>query len=330
MSKEALQKRYEARSAAYRQLISETRFILANGIREQGIRIQYPILSRLKAFESFYEKTVRKSIKSDPFDEINDIAALRVVCIYRDDLGKMSRLVQESFDVVKVDEKVVTTPTTEFGYMSNHYIVKLPPRYSGKRYDDIKHLKCEVQVRTLLMHAWAVASHDLQYKKDIDIPAELKRDFYALSGLLHLADSQLEIFRKARETFRTGLMARNSQALDLNQEMNLDTLFAFLRSRVADRAMSSPQDYSRLLSELRQAGYNKLSRLSSAFDRAYPVFESYESRKPAKGTPSGRYVDVGVVRLSLAMVDSCFAELAHLDTREIAEYAKLISAHRQT
>ena len=59
--------------------------------------------------------------------------------------------------------------------------------YSGPRYDNIAVLPFEIQVRTIAMDAWANVSHHLDYKSDKDVPAELRKDFYALSGLFYLA-----------------------------------------------------------------------------------------------------------------------------------------------
>ncbi len=55
--------------------------------------------------------------------------------------------------------------------------------YKGPRYDTIVGMPFEIQVRTILMDAWANVSHYLAYKSDIDVPINLQRDFYALGGL---------------------------------------------------------------------------------------------------------------------------------------------------
>jgi len=79
-----------------------------------------------------------------------------------------------------------------------HACISLPNHFRGSRYDPIKSLKCEIQVRTASMHAWATVSHHLDYKQEADIPSELKDDFYALSGVFYIADSLFEQFREAR------------------------------------------------------------------------------------------------------------------------------------
>ena len=65
-----------------------------------------------------------------------------------------------------------TLKTSEFGYMDDHYIVRLPKECKGPRYNDIKPLKCEIQVRTISMDAWDAVSHHLDYKQKIDIPSK--------------------------------------------------------------------------------------------------------------------------------------------------------------
>ncbi|MBI4489516.1 MAG: hypothetical protein HY694_10565 [Deltaproteobacteria bacterium] len=54
----------------------------------------------------------------------------------------------------------------------------------------------EIQIRTIAQDAWASISHYLDYKKESDIPAQLRRDFYALSGLFYVADRHFAMLKK--------------------------------------------------------------------------------------------------------------------------------------
>jgi putative GTP pyrophosphokinase len=65
--------------------------------------------------------------------------------------------------------------------------------HSGPRYDPLKHLRFEVQVRTIVMDAGAAVSHHLDYKGGTSVPSELRKDFYALSGLFYVADQHFEV-----------------------------------------------------------------------------------------------------------------------------------------
>jgi len=57
-------------------------------------------------------------------------------------------------------------------------------------------MKCEIQVRTILQHAWAEIEHDLVYKSPADIPFRVRRRFASLAGLLEIADREFESLRQ--------------------------------------------------------------------------------------------------------------------------------------
>jgi putative GTP pyrophosphokinase len=82
--------------------------------------------------------------------------------------------------------------------MSVHHIVRFGSKHKGERYDNIKNIPFEIQVRTIAMDAWANISHYLDYKTEQDIPTELKRDFHALSGMFYVADKHFQLFFEQR------------------------------------------------------------------------------------------------------------------------------------
>ncbi len=95
---------------------------------------------------------------------------------------------------------------------SVHYVVsmnedrlKLPENrgYAG--------IKCEIQIRTVLQHAWAEIEHDLGYKSEIDIPKDIRRSFSRLAGLLEVADKEFQEIRDFLETYREKVEAEISE-----------------------------------------------------------------------------------------------------------------------
>ena len=86
-------------------------------------------------------------------------------------------MVESLFDVLAAEDKVegVGDPST-FGYMSQHFEATNPDEHTGPRYDRLRGIRFEVQVRTLLMDAWANVSHYLAYKGDASIPPELRTE----------------------------------------------------------------------------------------------------------------------------------------------------------
>lgn len=79
-----------------------------------------------------------------------------------------------------------------FGYCSVHYVVEMSQKrlnlYEHQAYEG---LKCEIQIRSVLQHAWAEIEHDLGYKSEIAIPKRIRRNFSRLAGLLEIADKEI-------------------------------------------------------------------------------------------------------------------------------------------
>lgn len=192
----------------------------------EGVEIAN-VSHRAKALDSFLEKCVRKSYR-DPFGEIEDFAGVRVVYLYSSDHERIVRCLEDEFDIVNVADKRLEVRVDQFGYQAVHYIVKLGNKSSGARYDGIKDLVCEIQVRTVLQDAWAIINHHLVYKQEDDVPSQLKRKIIAVSAMFELADREFDAFRKERQEYITQIEAvRHSETEFLSQEVNADTLLAF-------------------------------------------------------------------------------------------------------
>lgn len=111
------------------------------------------------------------------------------------DIDSVSQIIKENFDIDEVNsiDKRKAIETDRFGYLSVHYVVKL--NHARRQLDENKHfsdLKCEVQIRTILQHAWAAIDHKLRYKNKDEMPPKLRRQLYRISALLETADEQFE------------------------------------------------------------------------------------------------------------------------------------------
>ncbi len=161
------------------------------------------------------------------------------------------------------------------------------------------------------MDAWANVSHYLDYKTDVDVPKALRRDFYALSGLFYVADSHFELFFKSSKDSSdkmTSLASESKPELVL-QELNLDSMTAYLQTRLSDRDHASPKGVSVLVSELSLAGYTTIEEIDKILDRTAQAFTAYEKDHPP--TPIKRYQDIGVVRISVGIADDKFERITN-------------------
>lgn len=125
------------------------------------------IQTRLKSTASIIEKLVKqnKSIDIDSVEEnIHDIAGVRVICSYIDDVYLVAEALLKQDDITLVTRKDYIENPKANGYRSLHLIVKVPVFLSERRLE----MEVEVQLRTIAMDFWASLEHQLHYKTNFD------------------------------------------------------------------------------------------------------------------------------------------------------------------
>ena len=119
----------------------------------------------IKSSESIREKLIRKNIPidSDAISKLDDIAGVRVICSFVDDIYMLADCLLKQDDIKLISKKDYIKNPKENGYRSLHLIVETPVFLeSGKRY-----MRVEVQLRTIAMEFWANLEHRLRYKKNL-------------------------------------------------------------------------------------------------------------------------------------------------------------------
>lgn len=193
----SLKNEYNRRYEKYGRLKEEIKYILERELESQQIPY-HSIESRVKTFDSFIDK-VRRQEHDKPFETVDDISGARIICLFLSDIKRIERIIESNFTIIKKDDKITAKPEEAFGYLSIHYVVVLPESYNGPRYNDLKKLNSEIQLRTVAMHTWSTISHYLDYKSPNAIPSHLRKDFNALSALFYVADSHFELFFRSSQ-----------------------------------------------------------------------------------------------------------------------------------
>ena len=155
------------------------------------------VQSRLKTIPSILEKSVRYGIE-DPVNnldvvkrEILDIAGIRVVCNYEEDLHTMSNILLEQEDINLIKVKDYCSNPKPSGYRSLHVVVAVPVYLlSGKRIVPV-----EIQFRSIAMDAWASLEHELRYKNKGTISEENANTLKECADTLHEVDERLSRIR---------------------------------------------------------------------------------------------------------------------------------------
>ncbi|GGO29351.1 GTP pyrophosphokinase [Deinococcus humi] len=183
---------YQAREARYAALRDAALAHTTHLIEEAGLKV-HNITGRLKRPESLADKLRRKPGRYRTLEDVTDLVAVRVITYFESDVAAVSRLLEAHHEINwehSVDKSMMHDPD-RFGYMGVHYVVKVPrlvEQFTPHVTEPPQHY--EVQIRSILQHAWAEIEHDLGYKNREAVPREVQRRFYRLAGLLEMADEE--------------------------------------------------------------------------------------------------------------------------------------------
>lgn len=314
MDLDTIKSEYSKHKQGYEKLKTEIIYILESKLKAANIPY-HMIDGRIKELDSVIAK-VQRNAQGQEFEDIDkiiDICGVRIICLFLSDIEKIGLLIEKTFDVEDKDDKVLSKSESEFGYLSVHYVGKLPSDFSGPRYNDIKGLRFEIQVRTIAMHSWSTISHYLDYKSPHSIPSELRKDFQALSALFYLADSHFELFfRKGQESKQIVEKKAKKASGIASEEINLDTLSIYLKRKFSDREHNTNiDDISDLVEQLVSTDYTTIGELDKDLQRSTKAFKLYEEQYPPTDPETdepSRFMDVGVVRVALELIMGKFFE----------------------
>ena len=157
------------------------------------------VSSRLKEREECIGKFIRKyqtdleeqEMSYEIKDHITDLIGVRVTCYYETDVPHIHHILSENFEVVDVTDKTSSLELRDdtFGYKGLHLDLKLnDQRYTLPEYVQFADFQFEVQIRTIIQHAWSELDHKIKYKKSP--PVSLKRKINRLAALFELADQE--------------------------------------------------------------------------------------------------------------------------------------------
>lgn len=163
-------KQWEQFLAPYRQAVEELK------VKLKGVRTLYEyeddhspiefVTGRVKPVASILEKARRKSIPLHQIETMQDIAGLRIMCQFVDDIQIVKNMLFARKDFTVVDKRDYIAEHKESGYRSYHLVVLYPLQTTSGE----KHVLVEIQIRTLAMNFWATIEHSLNYKYSGNIP----------------------------------------------------------------------------------------------------------------------------------------------------------------
>lgn len=156
----------------------------------QGHDPIHNIESRLKTAESAYEKLRRRGYEQTPqnLSKLTDIAGVRVVCGYIEDIYKIARVFLNQTGVRLLKEKDYIKNPKSNGYRSLHLIVEIPVSLSTIQMG----IPVEIQLRTISMNMWASLEHEVSYKVNSDLVDSYKKELKACADDLYAVEERMQ------------------------------------------------------------------------------------------------------------------------------------------
>lgn len=273
----------------YERLGEIVESLLRDVANSTGVRVM-AIEGRVKTEESLKGKLTRKGDKYRALTDITDVYGARVICFFSDDVDKFAAEASKIFVVDEensVDKRAVLSPDA-FGYLSLHFVYSLPKNAGYE--NDLCEIRFEVQIRSLLQHAWAEMQHDMGYKSAFGTPKNVVREFSRVAGLLEIADKMFCEIRDGVKRYGEEIEEKIGNGTAGDMEADLTTLAIYMKHNTAMRVFiqkladacgiakvkESPSDP--YLAQLKYLGINTLGGIDELIekdgDRAIALAES--------------------------------------------------------
>ena len=152
-------------------------------IKRQRNPIEF-IKTRVKQPDSIASKLRRKGYPvtvQSVFENLSDVAGVRVICAFIDDIYKVADMLTAQDDIELIKRKDYIKNPKMNGYRSLHLIIEVPVFFS----DHKEQIRVEVQIRTIAMDFWASLEHQLKYKKDIDDAESIMYELRACADVIN-------------------------------------------------------------------------------------------------------------------------------------------------
>ena len=235
--------------------------IVEEAIKRRDIQV-HSVKGRAKDPASFGRKAAKPSESDptqpkylEPLKQVTDLSAIRIITFFPRTIEQIDVILREEFEIIeRSDKSEDLLEDGRFGYQSVHYLVKLnKARATLSEYKRFSDAITEVQVRTILQHAWAEIEHDIQYKSSTTIPTSIKRRFMALAGLLEIADREFQTIQDDDQNLRSKAESLVEKGAFIEVEITPSALKAYLDKQIGPDARMSDFSYdwaTRLLIKL--------------------------------------------------------------------------------
>ena len=236
--------------------------LIGNVLNDEGIEF-LSINGRTKDKKATLEKINRKSY-SDPERQLTDLTGIRVIT-YLDHQVRAISDIRETFEVDAENsmDRSQILGSDKVGYRSVHFVCSLgSDRKNIREYKDLCDLKFEIQIRTVLQHAWAELTHDRSYKFSGVLPTALHRKLNLHAGILEIVDAAFDEIALSVDSYAKNLHDDSGTEL-LQEELNSISIKEFVQQlqKRSGLIFDNVVIDSDLINELEKFGVSRISDL---------------------------------------------------------------------
>ncbi|RPK29530.1 GTP pyrophosphokinase [Paenibacillus xylanexedens] len=255
--------------------------ILHNCLVEKSIYF-HSIEARSKSFQSFGDKAAKASLENpnnpkyqDPLKEITDLAGIRIITFFQKTVAEVDEIIRNEFNVIERSDKSELLDE-KLGYQNIHYLINFKPNRSKlNEYTRFNELIAEIQVRTIMQHAWAEIEHDIQYKSEVAIPKSIKRRFTDLAGLLEIADREFQSIQDEDERLRIESRVNVREGRFSEVEITPDALREYLNKKFGQDGRMTEFSYMYMTNHLLHMGFKNFKQIDDCI-------KNYDADKVSK------------------------------------------------
>ncbi len=270
---EAILKSYEEKYTIYEEFANSLKRLLADILTSEELKY-LSIEARAKDPASLRAKLTPSPVNIEHLAEINDLTGARVITFVYEDIKLIEDFLSSCLKLEPLtgDERL---GVDRVGYRSHHWLVS----YSADRldlpeYKKFNGLKAELQIRTVLQHAWAQIGHNQVYKPNVILPEKLKRDFTLLAGHLEIADNEFSRISEAISNYGEEVEKKTSSG-DLDVPIDSISLRSFFDKKFdflsKNEKKFGPQDdmTERIIEELKLVDISTLKGLDAVIPKDF-------------------------------------------------------------
>jgi putative GTP pyrophosphokinase len=245
------------------RLVPAVKSLLENMLQRD--QIEYLSISgRVKKLESALEKIRRKQYAA-PQQQITDLSGIRVITFLEGQVERIGAVIRDLFEVDKPNslDRAAILGRDRIGYRSTHFVCSLGEKRGGlPEYKALGDLKFEIQVRTVLQHAWAELAHDRSFKFGAALPTAIERKLNLYSGLLEITDRAFDEISKEIDDYRESI-----ERTTINQLSSAGVDSISISKYIGDFARShgitlrEPDASPNVISQLRRFGLSNIGQL---------------------------------------------------------------------